>query len=94
MEKVIKKKLMVTFFSKHLSKWFDCLVDYEFSIEIDEGVQWKAVSIESDEDDPEISITGDLNARNEPTTENLIIQVEHNDHTTEIIHEIKVLECE
>lgn len=90
----IKNKLVVSFHSKKLKRKFVCSVDYERDIEIDEGNYWDAIGLEEDFDDPEITIWGDLDENNNPTTENLFIQVDHFDDTFETIKDIEIIECE
>lgn len=90
----IKEKLVVLFHSAHLNEDFDCLVNYERDIEINEPYSWNAVGIESTPEEPIISIWGILDEKNHPLAELLTVQIDHNDHTTEIIRDIKVLECE
>lgn len=92
--KIIRKRLVVKFISNYINEQFECRVDYDNDIQIDEGVCWRAYGIEPDKDSgPEITIFGNLDQDNNPTTENLLISIEHIDHMVEHVRYIKVVDC-
>jgi hypothetical protein len=90
---IITSKLVIMFKSQEIGL-YDCLVDYDRDIEIDEGNFWRAHGIGASDEDPYMSVYGDLDGENRPTTDNLIVYVEHSPSNVETITDIKVLECE
>lgn len=91
--KTFKEKLVIEVRSKRLMEDITIMVNYERDVEIDEGVVWRAYDVTGNDVEPEIDVSGLLTEDNIPTTDKLLVVINHIDHSIEQITDIKIIEC-
>lgn len=86
----IKNKLYFKFYAPRALQTLTYMIKDE-DIEIDEPNCWRCHNVLVDNLNYEVSAWGDLDADNNPTTENMSAQVDYFDGANDYVKEIKII---
>ena len=86
----IKNKLYFKFYAPKALQMLTCMIKEE-DIEIDEPYCWRCHNVLVDNLNYEVSVWGDLNADNNPTTENMSAQVDYFSGAFDYVKEIEIV---
>lgn len=87
---IIKEKLYFKFYAPRANEELSCMVRVE-DVDVDEPNCWRCHNVLVDNLNYEVSVWGDLDADNNPTDENLSVQVDYGDGQIDYIKEIEIV---
>lgn len=87
---VIKNKLFFNFFAQRANQELACMIRAE-DIDIDVPYGWRCHDVIVDDLNYEVSIWGNIDADNNPTDENLSVQVDYNDGSIDYTKKIEIV---